>query len=266
MLRWCAHCQEFQGEIKPFDDLSLTHGICPSCALKGLNLSPLEFQRVQDLKELQVELMKLGENGDLAPAEAIIAKAIGVGVSPIDLLVGLLSPLLYEVGNRWKSGVISVADEHRFTQFCEEVFRMVEGRVGSAPVSSSGAIKAVVLNTPGNAHSLGIRLVALKLREVGVDALAIWPTPSRPSLLDRLRSSPVQFLLISMALPETRPSTAQLVESITTLQSHVRPKVFIGGYAIKLGLVPPISGAEFVDDICALNLCTEPPEAEPLKK
>jgi len=40
MKKACAWCGQPQGEVEPLDDRRVTHGICPSCYKKQLNLLP----------------------------------------------------------------------------------------------------------------------------------------------------------------------------------------------------------------------------------
>jgi len=49
----------------------------------------------------------------------------------IDLLIGIIAPLLYQIGEDWKHGAVTVAQEHRFTAFCEKVLELI-GEVAPA--------------------------------------------------------------------------------------------------------------------------------------
>jgi hypothetical protein len=42
-------------------------------------------------------------------------------------------------------------------------------------------------------------------------------------------------------------------ERVAALPGPIRPKIIVGGYAVKLGLVPEIPGAELVADINTLH-------------
>ncbi len=43
MLKWCTYCQEFQGEVPPFDTLASTHGICQNCVPHAEHLTSREL-------------------------------------------------------------------------------------------------------------------------------------------------------------------------------------------------------------------------------
>jgi hypothetical protein len=61
-------------------------------------------------------------------------------------------------------------------------------------------------------------------------------------------------LLISMALPEQLNDVAAISALVGELPAGVRPKVIVGGYAIKSGLVRFVPGADLVTDINLLSV------------
>src|SRR6202789_4094244 len=144
MLRWCAYCQEFQGEIAPLDIFTTTHGICPACQAKGMAQLASEIGNSHRLREIQGLLYAAGKAGDMAAAPRIIHSALTAGLRPVDILVGLITPLLYLIGLEWESSLITVADEHRFTSFCERVFELVVLEVKATDTPISGSRHALV--------------------------------------------------------------------------------------------------------------------------
>jgi hypothetical protein len=67
--------------------------------------------------------------------------AVASGLRPIDILLGVITPLLYLIGAEGVNGLISVADEHRFTSFCERVFECVQFEIKA--VSQSPPVTAL---------------------------------------------------------------------------------------------------------------------------
>jgi hypothetical protein len=98
MLRWCAYCQEFQGEIAPFNTFTTTHGVCPACEAKGMGRLDSEIGNSHRLREIQGLLYEAGKTGDMAAASSIVRRALTAGLRPVDILVGLITPLLYLIG------------------------------------------------------------------------------------------------------------------------------------------------------------------------
>src|ERR1700733_13175672 len=112
MLRWCMYCQQFQGEVAPFSNFNTTHITCPSCKAKRRAQLDSEIQRSWMLRGLQEQLMEIGKSGDSLAAEECVDLAIRANVRPVDILVGLIAPLLYIIGEQWSLKTITVVDEH----------------------------------------------------------------------------------------------------------------------------------------------------------
>src|SRR5262249_49261484 len=171
MLKWCAYCQHFMHEIAPYDDFSISHGLCASCETTRTDLfARNEVQRATFLREIFHALFDAGRQEDFETAAGIIEKAIGANCRPVDILIGMISPMLYEIGEEWKRGALSVEGEHRFRAFSEQVIRLVESRIGGAcavPSDSSKATTLYLMNAPGNRHSLAVRILALWLESRG---------------------------------------------------------------------------------------------------
>jgi methanogenic corrinoid protein MtbC1 len=260
MLRWCSYCQRFLGEVPPYAELAVTHGICESCEEHGPDLLEADPERIQFLRELQRRLGMAGKAGDPGAAETVIREAAAANVRGIDILLGIVAPLLYQIGEDWRTSTITVAEEHRFTAFCEAIYeriaagyKMTVVAPGSRPTVVSGPGNGVLLmNAAHNVHTLGIRVLALWLHCEGIPVRVIHPTPAleeMDSLVAALRPGKV---LISMALAEQRPGVVAMIDRLAMLPEEIRPEVVVGGYAVKLDLVESIPRARMVADIASV--------------
>lgn len=254
MLKWCAYCQKFLGEIRPFDDFGHSHGICTPCSLRGLELSDSEFAHSLKLKRLQANLLSAGRQERLDSADQLVTEAIAASVRPVDILMGLITPLLYHVGEQWKKGILSVADEHRFTAFSERVYEIIRARTAaefSGNTLSQGT-RVLLLNAPGNQHTLAIRILALWLQSRGMQAQALYPLPSFEALRTEMSRAQPEMLLVSVALAEQREGVLRLADLLDGTPGASRPRVIIGGYAVKAGMVEQVPGTEQLADISQL--------------
>ncbi len=162
--------------------------------------------------------------------------------------------MLYQVGEDWKNGVLSVEQEHSFTAFCEQVIDLVSTKVQPiAPPNlvSGGAI--LLMNAPGNLHTLGLRIISQWLASKGKIATILDTQDDAAHLLKLIKTTRTKLLLISVALPAQYYSVNEIVEQVAKLAKPIRPRVVVGGYAVKLGLIPPIRGADLMADISLLN-------------
>jgi hypothetical protein len=61
-----------------------------------------------------------------------------------------------------------------------------------------------------------------------------------------------RILLVSMALAEQAADVAAIAGRIAALPDDIRPRVIVGGYAVKLAMVSAIPGATLLADISSL--------------
>ncbi|WP_158511673.1 cobalamin B12-binding domain-containing protein [Bradyrhizobium sp. CCGE-LA001] len=258
MLRWCAHCQQFIGEMPPHADLSITHGLCRKCSGEQPDLlSDGEFAHAVVLRDIFQALFAAGRKSDFDAAGPLVDRAIVANCRPVDILVGMIAPMLYEIGRAWERGTLTVAGEHEFTAFAERVVDLVEARMNRASSQRArfaGEGRYFLMNAPGNTHVVGIRILALWLQNQGwqtrhVDELTVLDALSEPSLAGEPKT-----LLVSIALLEQCEAVRALVERVQALPAPNRPKIVLGGYAVKTRLVPRIPGVVLARDISALGL------------
>jgi methanogenic corrinoid protein MtbC1 len=208
------------------------------------------------LKAIQGELFEAGCRDDLNAARQIIGIARHAGTREVDILVGIIAPMLYRIGEDWKRGAISVAEEHRFTAFCEKILNIVPGNRLPLNLLTAGQEKRreiLLINAPGNYHTLAIRILALWLSDKGMPAHTLDEAFDVSDLIIAICDIRPRILLISMALAEQVPGVIAIIERIGDLPEPMRPKIMVGGYAVKLGLVSQIPGAAILADISAFS-------------
>jgi methanogenic corrinoid protein MtbC1 len=255
MLKWCSYCQQFMGEVPNYQDLVVTHAVCPTCQERAPDFTDSDFDLVTALRDLQERLYEAGRRNDLSAADDAIRAAIAGNIRAIDILVGVVAPLLYHIGEQWKQNRICIAEEQRITAFCDAVYERICA-MARDPATGNGAQdqrpRILLMNAPGNVHTMAIRMLALWLRNRGwpVELLEVpLATGQLMALVDKVRP---RLLMLSMALAEQSSAVAAIVDRIAQLPAEMRPRIVIGGNAVKLGLVAPIPGSEFVADISAL--------------
>ncbi len=253
MIQWCAYCQRFIGEKAPYDSYEISHGACASCTAKGLELSDTDVGRVRQIAGLHARLVEQGRTGDARTASAMIDSAIGSGVQPVDILVGLLSPALHQLGEAWARGEVSVADEHRFTAFAESLVELVAARTAPGAAAPGAPYPVVLVNAEGNAHTLGVRIASLWLRSRGVGTLAIYPGTPAPDLVALIQVLKPVTLGISISMPDQANAAARLVEQLQASPPLAATRIVFGGNAVKRGLVSALSGVTLATDLAALQ-------------
>lgn len=242
MIRWCAYCQRFMGESPPYGDYGLTHGVCDDCLPLFESDNDHGFERITELKRFHDALREAGETEDLERAVALIEKARNLGVRPSDLLIGLIAPILYEVGSMWEERRIGVAEEHRFTRFYEAIVKRVTEEARSvvpfrprgAAREDESALDVMLIQPRSNKHVLGLKLLEHWLWDHGVSAMVV--SLAHPvSLEDLLRRLRPRWVGLSVSLPEQMDEVAELIALVARENPHMG--ILVGGQAVKAGLV-----------------------------
>ena len=176
MIKWCAYCQSYMGESAPFDKHSLTHGLCASCAAKGVATGPDISDRLRPLANFFQKIRKESRDGIETPPAEWITKGLALGLKPADLLLGIMQPLLYEIGEAWARGEVTVATEHRFSAFAETLTGLLYVYAPELGKNrQSHAPDIVLTNADGNYHTLGIKFLEMRLLSAGVKTFTVLP-------------------------------------------------------------------------------------------
>ena len=255
MLNWCSYCQEFQGEVPPFDRLAITHGVCDACAEMALTMTDAGLEHARALQHIQAVLSEAGHHHDLDAASLALDEAMAAHIRAVDVLLGIVAPMLYQIGEDWRRAVVSVPEQHRFSAFCEEVFTLVESRVhasADAKRAAAGPVTALLMNAPGNRHTLGIHVLGLWLMAKGLRSQVLDPPPPAEEIAALVQDLQPRLLLISMAMAEQTQGVRLIVERVRALPGPVHTRIIAGGNAVKQNMVAPIPGLELAADIHAL--------------
>lgn len=258
MIKWCSYCQQFMKEIAPYDNLSITHGVCARCEATYKDLFAEDaVERARSLSTIFCSLFDAGRHRDFKAAAPVVEKAVAAKCRPVDILIGIIAPMLYETAEDWKHGAPSAEAEHGFTAFYEQAVSLIESRLGTANLSSRpspNATSLFLMNAPDNRHKLAVRLLALWLKSRGARVRIIEDGIETSSLIGSVLADQPSYLLISMGLIEQRDRVTEIARVVQSLPQFARPKIIVGGYPVKTGLIKSIPLAEFVSDISDLRI------------
>jgi MerR family transcriptional regulator, light-induced transcriptional regulator len=164
--------------------------------------------------------------GQQTDAELIAQDAFADGMALADLYVDVMFPGLCEVGERWASGDLSVADEHLATSIVETVMGRLTRAVGPPPRTRDRILMAGV---ELEGHVVGLRMLADLAEAAGFDVRylgASVPLDALSDLVSRLRPN-IVCLSVSTATP-----TSSLTEALDLLAERPELQVLIGGSGV----------------------------------
>jgi methanogenic corrinoid protein MtbC1 len=230
MIRWCAYCQTYQGEKPPLEDFSLTHTICERCASDPSRRSGDAVDRLEPVRDL---FRRLAEPRiDDTPAKTVSA-ALGLAVAPIDLLLGIVQPVLYDVGARWERGELTIEEEHEITRRCLAVYEALVARHGHLDALRSAARPDVLLAcAPGNVHSLGLRVIELFLIFEGFSVHTVLEARSASELIELASTLRPRMIGLSAALEGQLEGASEVIAGLAAEPATKGIAVCVGGRAI----------------------------------
>ncbi len=98
-------------------------------------------------------------------AEAVVEEALGAGVEPTTIQVGVITAAMQRIGELWEQGEMTVADEHAATGLSYRALLALQEPLQIAPPRSRERV--VLAAVEGQTHVLGLRMIADVLVSIG---------------------------------------------------------------------------------------------------
>jgi methanogenic corrinoid protein MtbC1 len=226
---WCAYCQRYIGESSPFDDHSLSHGLCPSCDAANAFGKPLS-PGVGRIRELHARLRACVLAGDLEAASALVDASAALGIRPLDLALGMMQPVLQEIGELWAQGRLDVAHEHVATGLVQRLLELAYSRFPeSARLRNADAPAVLLCTAPSNRHTIGLDLVELALTAGGIPTQRMTLAASARDIAVRVEAVGPKWVGVSIALPSQMADAEDVAASVEALGLGRPPRVVAGG-------------------------------------
>ncbi len=240
MIRWCAYCQNYLGEAAPFDQFHISHGICPKCLESGIAEEKNASDRLLPLTNFLTSLRREAREGITSDPKDWAHKAFELGIKPDSLLVGLIQPALYEIGELWRKGEVSVATEHRFSAFAEELIYVIyQNYPGISANRRAGQADVLLTNADGNHHTLGVKFMEIGLLAAGLNVLTLLPGLPTAEIIKQAALLKPKSLGLSVSMPSQIELIKELSEAVAGMPENTRPLLLAGGRLVKEGLVLP---------------------------
>lgn len=182
-----------------------------------------------------------------ARVTALIARP----VSPRAIYVALFQAALYEIGRRWESGAVSVAQEHVATAIVEELLADV---FEHASLTARNGRSAVLACTADEYHQVGGRIVADSLEASGWDVEFLGASTDIALLRRVVAERSPDFVGLSVSIPVHLPRAFEALAAVRDVAPRV--PVVLGGQAFAPGgreTLVGLSGARVVSSLDALD-------------
>lgn len=186
---------------------------------------------------------------DTRRLERVIRRAM-VALAPRELIEGLISPLMQDVGDRWQREGLSVANEHAATA----VIRMLLSEAVSVLGDEQTGAAHLLVGTPASErHDIGALLCAATAAAIGCRVTYVGADVPAEDIARAVRQSSADVVAMSVVHPD---DPALVLEELRVLRDGLPadiPIIVGGAEATKHTEAIEALGLRFMNDLGALR-------------
>jgi methanogenic corrinoid protein MtbC1/DNA-binding CsgD family transcriptional regulator len=170
--------------------------------------------------------------GSPAQADQGIDDALLAGVAPSAIHALVIEPAMVEIGELWRSGGLSVADEHLATTISRRAMGRLAEPLTIAPPCSR---ERVVLVAPqGQRHDLGLHMAADVLEGAGFDVLFLGADVPLEALCEFVTRHRPAVIGLGFTVVTGVGDVWQAIQAVHG--ASPAPRIMLGGAAVPAGL------------------------------
>lgn len=180
--------------------------------------------------------------GDASGVDRVLTLGYARGADTALIARDLITPALTEVGELWRQGQITIAEEHLATAL---VGRVLTRRSAALFAERPGAPRIVLTCLAGEFHELGIRISADVAQEAGWEAELLGSNVPRRDALHYIEQRTPEAVGLSVTLTAHIAECARTIDDIRRIAP--RSKILVGGLAVRHD--PDLGRASGADDV-----------------
>ena len=243
MFRWCSFCYTYLGEKKPFESFELTHGICSVCKTQILNNKISEeeiFERTEKIKGLILFTQNKYSKQDRLSALEFLRRGQELKIPLTDLVMGLIVPSLYKVGELWSTSQLTVAQEHSYKSYCSEILQNISSFFAEyQSYRNSLAPEVLLITSKNNNHLFGTEIVELFLMINQIPSMVTPSSMAYEEIVDLVKKVKPKAIGISISLAPQMNTLHELISALK--KEHCFPNIVLGGFYIREVNFPELS-------------------------
>lgn len=182
-----------------------------------------------DHVEITSTFVEHAARGESPQARRVILSAYDAGMPIGEIYDDVLRPALYEVGQRWQSGSLTIGQEHEITGIVRDLIGELSSHT-EPPSNPPEIILAACV--AGETHDLGLRMVAHLLEIEGYAVHFLGANVPVDSILDGIRMRRATLVLLSTTIEANIPALFVTLEGINKLPEEERPRIIAGGQVL----------------------------------
>ena len=141
----------------------------------------------------------------------------------------LIMPALYDIGEKWQSNQVTVAQEHMASAIVQSI--MTVGLLRSEPPPRIGK-RVLLACVEGNHHAIGLRMVSDGFQLAGWDVQFLGANMPTAALVRQVGESRPDLVGLSVSFPQQLRVVKEVTARLDQDLGGGRPPVIIGGLAI----------------------------------
>ncbi len=194
-------------------------------ALAGAHPSPRPLgDRLSSACRLYLAATLTGRRNN---ALAIVRESVDGGASPLDVYIDIFQNALYEVGRRWETAGLTVAEEHMATATTQFILSVLHEESPRAPGLRGTAVVTGVVN---ERHLVGASIVANVLDAEGWDVRFLGTDLPHDAIISVIEQSRAGLVAVSVTMSECVAEAGALIAAIRR-RCAPPPRILVGGRA-----------------------------------
>ena len=159
----------------------------------------------------------------------IANRCLDEGHSLVDLELRLILPSLYNIGAKWQTNKVTVAQEHMATAIVQSV--MTAGLLRSQPPPMIGK-RVLLACVEGNNHAIGLRMVSDGFQLAGWDVQFLGANMPTVALVGQVVEWRPDLVGLSVSFPQQLRVVKDVITRLNQRLGESRPPVIVGGLAV----------------------------------
>jgi MerR family transcriptional regulator, light-induced transcriptional regulator len=167
--------------------------------------------------------------GRRTEAMGIVTAAIDGGRGLVDVELNIIQPALYDIGEKWQSNRVTVAQEHLATAIAQSL--MTVGLLRSPPSASTGK-RVLLACVAGNRHAIGLQMVSDAFQLAGWDVNYLGADTPTSALVAHASAWKPNIIGLSVSFAAQLRAVKEAIAQLGQTLGAARPAVIVGGFAM----------------------------------
>ena len=223
------------------DDLPKEHRNDPKILSVLASHNPKDIKKREEAtKKSKKQLYKKLTEGNIEDCVLIYEDYMKI-FSSSDFFDRILRPVMYDIGEDWANGKISIATEHVASNIAQTLVKIIMERV----TSSKAKKKKILICVPvGEEHHLGCDVLETYLSIKGFKIYNMGTSIPTESILSFIENNRPNVIFVSITIEDNLAAGQRLVKKI---KNEYNIPVMVGGFALNSEKVPKID-AQIIKD------------------